>query len=82
MAGISNVTTEEFIEEKDVGFPQNFVGVFSSDRMTTYLNFLKNDEKKKRSLTFYDTKYRWKQLSRYSLVEHTKHIFKKAIVCI
>ena len=81
MAGISNVTIEEFIEE-DVGFPKNFVGVFSSNRMTPFLNFLKNDKKKKRPLTFYDAKYRWKQLSRYSLVEHTKHISKKAIVCI
>ena len=41
MAGISNVTTDEFFEEEDDDFKQNFVGVFSSDKTTPFLNFLK-----------------------------------------
>ena len=41
MAGISNVTIEEFIEEENNDFQRNFVGVFSSDRTTPFLNFLK-----------------------------------------
>ena len=41
MAGKSNVTTEEFIEEENDDFQINFVGVFVSDRMIPFLNFLK-----------------------------------------
>ena len=41
MAGISNVTIEEFIEEDNDEFQRNFVGVFSSDRTTPFLNFSK-----------------------------------------
>ena len=41
MAGISNVTIEEFIEKDNDEFQRNFVGVFSSDRATHFLNFLK-----------------------------------------
>ena len=41
MAGISNVTIEESIEEANDDFQRNFAGVFSSDRMTPFLNFLK-----------------------------------------
>ena len=41
MAGISNVTIEEFIEKENDDFKRNFVSVFSSDRTTTFLNFIK-----------------------------------------
>ena len=41
MAGISNVTTEELIEDENDDFQGNFVGVFPSDRVTPFLNFLK-----------------------------------------
>ena len=34
MAGISNVTIEEFIEEENDDFQRNFVGVFSCDTTT------------------------------------------------
>ena len=40
MAGISNVTIEESIEEENYDFQRNFA-VFSSNRMTPFLNFLK-----------------------------------------
>ena len=46
MTGISNVTTEEFIEEENDDFQRNFVGVFSSDRTTLFLNFLKMMKRK------------------------------------
>ena len=46
MAGISNVTIEEFIEEENDDFQRNFVGVFLSDRTTPFLNFLKMMKKK------------------------------------
>ena len=46
MTGISNVTIEEFIEEEDVNFKKNFVGVFSSNRTTPFLNFLKMIKRK------------------------------------
>ena len=46
MAGISNVTIEEFIEEDNDEFQRNFVGVFSSDRTTPFLNFSKLMKKK------------------------------------
>ena len=45
-AGISNVTIEEFIEEEDDNFKNNFVGVFSSNRTTTFLNFMKMVKRK------------------------------------
>ena len=57
MAGISNVTTGEFFEEEDDDFKQNFVGVFSSDKTTPFLNFLKM-MKKRRLLSICDIKYR------------------------
>ena len=41
MAGISNVTIEESIEEENYDFQRNFADVFSSNRMTPFLNFLK-----------------------------------------
>ena len=41
MAEKSNVTIEEFIAEENDGFQRNFVGVFLSDRMIPFLNFLK-----------------------------------------
>ena len=40
MAGISNVTTEELIEDENDDFQGNFVGVFPSDRVTPFLNIL------------------------------------------
>ena len=43
---MSNVTTEEFIEEENDDFQRNFVGVFSSDRRTLFLNFLKMMKRK------------------------------------
>ena len=46
MAGISNVTIEEFIEEEVDHFKKNFVGVFSSNRATPFLNFLKMIKRK------------------------------------
>ena len=46
MAGISNVTIEEFIEAENDDFQRNFVGVFLSDRTTPFLNFLKMMKKK------------------------------------
>ena len=51
MAGISNVTIEEFIEEENDNFRRNFVGVFSSDRMAPFLNFLKMIKRKGNFLT-------------------------------
>ena len=47
MTGISNVTTEEFIEEENDDFQRNFVGVFLSDRTTLFLNFLKMMKRKR-----------------------------------
>ena len=41
MAGIFNVTIEEFIEEENNDFQRNLVGVFLPDRRTSFLNFLK-----------------------------------------
>ena len=41
MEGISNVTIEEFIEVGNDNFQRNFVGIFSPDRVTPILNFLK-----------------------------------------
>ena len=41
MAGISNITIEEFIEEGNDDFQRNFVIIFLSDRMTPFLHFLK-----------------------------------------
>ena len=41
MANISNVTTEEFIEEEKDDFQRNSVGDFSSDRTTSFLNWWK-----------------------------------------
>ena len=46
MAGISNVTIEEFIEEGNDDFQRNFFAVFSSVRTTPFLNFLKMMKKK------------------------------------
>ena len=46
MAGIPNVTIEKLIEEEDVDFQRNFVGVFLSDRTTPLLNFLKMMKRK------------------------------------
>ena len=46
MAGISNVTIEEFIEEENDDFQRNFFVVFSSVRTTPFLNFLKMMKKK------------------------------------
>ena len=46
MAGISNVTIEEFIEEENDDFQRNFFAVFSSARRTPFLNFLKMMKKK------------------------------------
>ena len=46
MAGISNVTIEEFIEEENDDFQRNFFAVFSSVRTTPFLNFLKMMKKK------------------------------------
>ena len=52
MAGISNVTTEEFIEEKNDGFQRNSIGVLLSDRTTPFLNFLKMMKRKDGSYPF------------------------------
>ena len=41
MAGISNVTTEELIEDENDDFQRNFAGVFPSDKTTPFLNFVK-----------------------------------------
>ena len=41
MAGISNVTIENFIDEEIEDFQINFVGIYSSNRTTPFLNFLK-----------------------------------------
>ena len=60
MAGISNVTIEEFIEEDD-DFKKNFVGVFLYNRTTTSiigLQFFEDDKKKRRILSICDIKYR------------------------
>ena len=46
MAGISNVTIEEIIEEENDDFQRNFSGVFSSGRMAPFLNFLKMVKRK------------------------------------
>ena len=46
MAGISNVTIEDFIEEENDDFQRNFLGVFLSDRMTPFLNYLKMMKRK------------------------------------
>ena len=46
MAGISNVTIEDFIEEENDDFQRNFLGVFLSDRTTPFLNYLKMMKRK------------------------------------
>ena len=46
MAGISNVTIENFIEEENDDFQRNFVDVYSSNRTTPFLNFLKMIKRK------------------------------------
>ena len=46
MAGISNVAIENFIEEENDDFQRNFVGVYSSNRTTPFLNFLKMMKRK------------------------------------
>ena len=58
MAGKPNVTVTEFIEEKIDGFQRNFVGFFFAWYSNSFSKFPKNDEKKRRSLSFYDTKRR------------------------
>ena len=45
MAGISNVTIKELIEEDD-NFKKTFVGAFSFNRTTPFLNFLKMIKRK------------------------------------
>ena len=44
--GISNVTIENFIGEENDDFQRNLVGVFSSNRTTPFLNFLKMMKRK------------------------------------
>ena len=46
MAGISNVTIEDFIEEENDDFQRNFLGVFLSDRTTPFLNYVKMMKRK------------------------------------
>ena len=78
MAGISNVTTEECFEEEDYDLKKNFVGVFSSDKTTPFLNFL-TMMKKRRLLSICDIKYRQKQSTRYSLVEYIEYTSEKQL---
>ena len=39
MAGITNVTIEKFIEKQNDDFKRNFVGLFSSNSVTPFINF-------------------------------------------
>ena len=56
MADVSNVTIEEFIEEEDINFQRNWC--FFVWKNDSFSKFPENDEKKRQSLSCYDTKYR------------------------
>ena len=58
MAGISNFTTEKFINETDDELKKNFIGVFPSDKTLKYLKITEMVRKKKIQVSFYDYEYR------------------------
>lgn len=52
MAGITNVSIEIFIEQENDDLKINFVGVFSSNSVTPYINFCGLAEKRGGSYLF------------------------------
>ena len=52
MVGITNVTIEKFIEEENDDLQKYFIGVFSSNSITRYVNFFRLAKKRDGSYSF------------------------------